>query len=93
MEKTESQREFLPVNQIEWLGNYIDKKRKAWAVGVIQTLTSISNKHKLPMSQVKSTSSSSKLSPAFSLEAINLFKEQLESHPENFNNGRIKLYR
>ena len=91
--KETTQTKFLLVKEIDWIGKFVDKTRKSWIVGVSDTLKGISSKHQLPINQVKSTSSSSGFATGFSLEAIHILKEQLEQHPEKFNNGRIKRYR
>ena len=91
--KETTQTKFLLVYEIDWIDKFVDKTRKSWILGVTDTLKSISSKHQLPVIQVKSKTCSRTFSTAFSLEAINLFKEQLEQHPEKFNNGRIKRYR
>ena len=90
--KETTQTKFLLVYEIDWIDKFVDKTRKSLILGVTDTLKSISSKHQLPVIQVKSKTCSSTFSTAFSLEAINLFKEQLEQHPEKFNNGRIKRY-
>ena len=90
--KEKSQTEFILVHDIEWIDQFVDKKRKSWILGVAETLKQISNTHKLPTIEVRSKNCGSTFSTAFSVKAINLFKEELKQHPEKFANGRIKRY-
>ena len=87
--KEKVQSKFLVVNDIEWIGNFVDKNRQTWTAAVRKTLTTISSMHKLPISHVKSKSCSSTFSTAFSIEAINILKEKMEKHPEHFVQGRM----
>ena len=84
--------QFLLVQEIDWLSHFVDKKRKTWLFGVKYSLTTLSNKHQLPTIEVRSKSSGSKFSTAYSIEAVKLLKAQMEKHPENFVNGRMLKY-
>ena len=87
--ESKQQPQFLLVNDIEWIDNFVDKRRKTWASSVRSTLNTISSMYKLPTSQVKSKSCSSIFSTAFSIEAINILKDKMEKHPDHFINGRM----
>ena len=85
----QTQTKFLLVQDIEWLGKFVDKKRKTWMFSVRHSLTTISNKHKLPTAEIKSKSCSSIFATAYSIEAVSILKEQMENNPKNFVNGRM----
>ena len=89
MKKQNTQYEYMIVQEIDWLGKFVDKTRKTWAPSVKGTLTNISKSHKLPTIEVKSPACPSTFTTAFSTEAINILKEKMEKHPENFANGRM----
>ena len=88
MEKQNTQYEYMIVQEIDWLGKFVDKQRKTWIPSVKATLTNISKLHKLATINVKSPAFPSRFTTAFSTEAINILKEKMEKHPENFANGR-----
>ena len=87
--KETTQTQFLFVQDIDWIGQFVDKTRKTWASSVRNTLTTISSTYKLPTAQIRSKNCSSKFTTAFSIETINILKEKMEQRPENFINGRM----
>ena len=87
--KETTQTQFLFIQDIDWIGQFVDKTRKSWILGVKATLKNISSIYQLPTIEIKSKNYSSGFVTAFSIEAINILKEKMEQNPENFINGRM----
>ena len=82
-----NQSQFLTINEITWINQYVDTTRITWKTHLRKTLKTISKTNHLPTKLVKGHSS--RVVVAYSIEAINLLKEKMEQHPEHFDNGRM----
>lgn len=85
---------FLPISEIEWAGELI--KQPVNARNMKNALRTISQLYHLPIKTTRILTPKergvSKIVSTFSPKAIQLLKEQMEKHPENFVNGAMKKW-
>ena len=82
-----SKLQFLTVNDIDWIHQFVDTSRLTWKQHVQKSLKTISRGNHLPIKLIKSKNSHMVI--GYSIEAINLLKAKMEKHPEYFDNGRM----
>ena len=85
--QAKSKPQFLAVPDIDWIKDFVDVGRTTWKGNVQNALKTISTVNRLPIKVIKDANK--RLVTGYSLEAINLLKEKMEKHPENFKNGTM----